>query len=293
MSITDPLANMDLWTCVLAAFLPAFFAALVGLPIGRRITKDRDDAEARTRLISLVAAAFAFIVAFSTNTLWSQDLTIAQSARTVGQTSSEMLQEARKISPEFAENVRSLLRDFDQATQENDIAAGLNEASTDVNGLIAQLDSLLTESNQSTADSAAAYDAFHNAYLQYLLDLNSPSVPYLILLVVVLLGMMMAGAFASSPRTGTWTSTRTFVALSVFVIGIYQFPLWVLASRKLVLEAVHPDLSPIDANVVTRGSAVELTLGLLALVILVLFLVLVLPGLLGKKPRQSADHPAD
>ncbi len=292
MILVDSLHTLDWWGCIVAAFLPGLLIALMALPIGHRMKAASDDAEARNRLIALVAAAFAFIVAFTTNTLWTQDLAIAESARTVGQSTSEMRQAARQVDPDFADQTRSLLQEFDQASEANDLDAGLNEGSTGVGNTLNQLSKLFTEDPKSTQDTSDAYETFHESYLQYLLDLNSPSVPNLIVLVVVLLGLVMAGTIAASPRSHTRMSTRVFLALSVFVVGLYQLPMWVLNSRKLVLEAVHPYLSPVDSASAPSGTGVNQVIVLLSVVIVILTLVLILPGFLGRRRHEDGEAPA-
>ena len=283
------LTGLDWWGCILAAFVPSVLIALIALPIGSRIKAEHDDSAMRGRMIALVSAAFAFIVAFTTNTLWTQDLAIAESARTVGQATSEILQVSREVGPDFEAQVREQLKEFDRASESRDLDAGLTEGSTGAKASVNQLSKLLTDSSKSDAETTEAFDTFHAEYRQYLLNLNSPSVPNLILLVIVTLGMLLAGALASSPRTGTWMSARTFVALSVFVVGLYQFPLWVMNSRKLVLDAVHPYLSPLDAAEAPSNSAFITVFFLLVLALAVITVVLVLPGLFRRKPDSESE----
>ncbi len=294
MSLTASLNTLDWWGCVLAAFLPGLLVAAIGLPIGRRINVDNDDAEARNRLIALVSAAFAFIVAFTTNTLWTQDLAIAESARAVGQSSSEIMQASEQVGPDFADQTRELLERFDKASETNDIDAGLSEGSTGVKAILDQMSQHLTASASSTKETGDSYQAFHEDYMQYLSDLNAPSVPALIVLVVVLLGIVMAGVIAASPRNRHRMSTRVFLALSVFVIGLYQFPMWVLNSRKLVLEAIHPYLSPVDQASKSAGTGVNSVILLLIAVIAVLFVIIILPGFLGggskRTPAEASEN---
>ncbi|MCH9816616.1 MAG: hypothetical protein K0U64_09240 [Actinomycetia bacterium] len=293
MDLTDPLTNSVWWLCVAGAFLPGLVIALIALPIGGRLEPATDDAEARNRLIALVAAAFAFIVAFTTNTLWTQALDISTSARTVGQSTTELLQTARQVSPAFDEQARSLLKQFDQASESRDSQAGLDEGSTGVNSIMNSLSDLMTASPDSTSDTSAAFQTFHDNYLQYLLDLNAPGVPKLVGLVVILLGVVLAGVIAASPRQRTRMSTRVFLALSVFVIGLYQFPMWVLNSRELILEAVHPDLSPLDSASAPSNDGLIAAAVLLVVVISVITILLILPGLLRRRKTSDDDPGAD
>lgn len=283
MNINDPLNDLTWWGCVLASFLPVTIVALLALPIGHRLSESRDDSAARGRLITLLASAFAFIVAFSTNTLWTQDLSIAESARSVGQSVGEMVEVVSETNPALLPQVESSLDDFFEDSRRNDLQAGLLESSTGVEDTFDQLSELLSQGSTSTADTAAAYETFHDNYDQYLRDLNSPSIPNVIVLVSVILGVGIAGVFASSPRSGHPINTRLMVALSVFTIGLYQFPLWVLNSRTLVLQAVHPYLSPSRATFDTPGTGFLSVVLLLVGVIVVLGLVLVLPGWLHRK----------
>lgn len=288
MSLDRVINNLDWWQCGLLAFIPAVLVALLALPIGFRLSPESDDANERGRLISLVAAAFAFIVAFSTNTLWSQDLAIAQSARTVGQSSDEMIQAAQDVNDQLASGVRTQLEVFDEYSARQDVVVGIGDESSGIGGVLNELSSTLTQGPQSTPATAAAYETFHAAYKQYLLDLNSPSIPNLILLVIVVLGAIMAGAIASSPKKRTNLASRGLLALSVFVIGLYQFPLWVLSSRKIVVSAVHPYLTTVDGSEAPSGGGFGLTALMLLLALVALLALFVVPGVLLRR-RESPE----
>lgn len=295
MRIESYLSGLSWWGCALMAFVPAMLIGLAMMPVGRRLDKQADDPDARTRLIGVTASAFAFIVGFTTNTLWSQDVAISESARAVGQSSSEMLQAADEADPSLGTQLRTLLKEFDEKSLRNDDSAGLTEGSSGVRKTLDEIELLTTDSDTSTSDTAAAFEDFHSNYLQYLLDLNAPRVPDLILIVIVLLGMGMSATLASSPRIHHRMTSRWLVGVSVFMIGLYQLPLWVLNSRTLVLASVHRYLSPVDGESHVSRSGLTAELLIMAAAIAAMLLLFVLPGWLwGRKnsPEPDPEEPA-
>ncbi len=77
---------------------------------------------------------------------------------------------------------------------------------------------------------------------------NSPGVPGIILIVIVLLGMVLAGVMSAAPRPAR-PSRREAIAVDwlmiagVVIIGLTQWSLWVLNSRDFVLSMILPYFS--------------------------------------------------
>jgi len=231
------------------AVLPPALAAAAAFPLRRFIPDSAAVVDARNKLASLGIAAYIFTVAFSINTLWNQDIELANSAMAFDYSVSSLKDAARDHADDLPSDIDEKI---EALRQPNVIDEGVSVR----RGRDDAFDRALDELTGAWADAPAAVgidlephvEDAALAFFKLSQSANSPGVPSTILVAITLLGMWLAGVMAAAPRSapsnrGEATSVDWMMIAAVLVIGLVQWPLWVLNSKDFVLLMILPYFS--------------------------------------------------
>lgn len=293
MWLEDLLYVLPWWVFILIAFVPPMVVAL-----GMRGWADHADpgksaTTIRTTLLSLASTALVFSVSFSTNTLWSQDTAIAAAARQSNIATSALLDELDDGSDDASvAEVADLLDRYEAEVQLADLRLTPVSGVPSVNALVDEIEAAVDRAADGSTEPdriRAAEADFEKARATLLDELNAPGIPDVIAVMIVLMGMFVAGLYSTFPRGAQSRFSDFAVAGVVFIVGLIQLPLWVLNSSWMTLAMVTPyfgDAANSPGESLTGQVMAVLTmLGVLA----ALYLFFVRPNLLRR--RQVTDEP--
>lgn len=238
--------GFPIWACLAIAFIPAAITALVVRPFAKTLVEDQGTTVLRDRVFGLASAAFVFVVALSTNTLWQQDVDIASAAREMVVSAQEVVlqvdQEELSNRDEIVEALSDFLREVNASETQMGPLLGtpeVNQALKDARSLIfASTDSI---DNQDSMDSA--FKELIQDRGDYLSALNQPGIPDILWVAVIILGLLLIATFALYPIARSRRFSTTATAVAVFAVGLIQLPMWVLNSSTQVEKMVQPYLA--------------------------------------------------
>lgn len=249
MRVANTVFFFPWWALLLLAVLPPAIAAAAAFPIRRLIPDSDSVVDARTKLVLLGISAYTFTVGFSVNTLWYQDIELNDAALTFDYRVSllkDAVQDHADALPADIDDRIEALRQPEVIAEAVTVPPRHNEAFgrawEEVNLAWADAPPAALADLKTHADEAEL------AFYQLAQSANSPGVPGIILVVIVLLGMVLAGTMAAAPRPARTsrkenTSIDWLMVAGVAIISLTQWALWVLNSRDFVLSMVLPNFA--------------------------------------------------
>lgn len=256
MRIANTVFFFPWWGLLLLAVSPPALAAAAAFPLRRFIPYSDAVVDARTKLILLGISAYTFTVAFSVNTLWYQDIELGNAALSFDYSVSVLKDAAQEHADDLPAGIGErieALRQPDVIVEVVSVLPRANQTFSQVWGELTggwdELDGAWAQAPAAvgTELKAHAKDA-ERAFMQLSRSANSPGVPGIILIVIVLLGMVLSGVMAAAPRSAR-PSRREAIAVDwlmvagVVIIGLTQWSLWVLNSKDFVLSMILPYFS--------------------------------------------------
>lgn len=249
MRIANTVFFFPWWGLLLLALLPPALAAAAAFPLRKFIPDSDAVVDARTKLVLLGISAFIFTVAFSVNTVWNQDIELGNSALSFDNSVSFL----KEAAQDHADDLPADINEKIEALRQPDV---IDEAVSVRPRQDEAFDRAFDELTGAWADAPAAVaidlklhaEDAERAFVKFSAAANSPGVPGIILVVIVLLGMVLAGVMAAAPRSAQpsreeASSVDWLMIAGVLVIGLVQWPLWVLNSKDFVLSMVLPYFS--------------------------------------------------
>ncbi|MCB1291672.1 hypothetical protein [Mycolicibacterium sp.] len=249
MRVANTVFFFPWWALVLLAVLPPALAAAAAFPIRRLIPDSEAVVDARTKLVLLGISAYTFTVGFSVNTLWYQDIELNDAALAFDFRVS-LLKDAAQ------DHAAALPADIDgkiDALRQPEVVADAVSVLPRQNAAFSRA---WDELNLAWADAPAAAladlkthaDEAELAFYKLAQSANSPGVPGIILVVIVLLGMLLAGTMVAAPRTAGNSRKENaaidwLMVAGVAIISLTQWALWVLNSRDFVLSMILPNFA--------------------------------------------------
>lgn len=256
MRISNTIFFFPWWGLLLVAMLPPALAAAAAFPLRRFIPDSDTVVDARTKLILLGISAYTFTVAFSVNTLWYQDIELGNAALRFNSSVSFLKDAARQHADELPADIDEkieALRHPDVITEAVSVLPRSNETFGQAWGELTagwnELDGALADAPAAVEDDLTGHaEDAERAFLGLSQAANSPGVPGIIVIVIVLVGMVLAGVLAAAPRPAQ-PSRRESIAVDwlmvagVVIIALTQWALWILDSRDFVLSMILPYFS--------------------------------------------------
>ena len=249
MRVANTVFFFPWWALLLLAVLPPAIAAAAAFPIRRLIPDSDSVVDARTKLVLLGISAYTFTVGFSVNTLWYQDIELNDAALTFDYSVGLLRDAARDHADVLPADIDEKI----EALRQPEVVA---EAITVLPRQNESFRTAWDEVNLAWADAPATALADLNthaneaelAFYKLAQSANSPGVPGIILVVIVLLGMLLAGTMAAAPRPAQTSRKETtsidwLMVAGVAVISLTQWALWVLNSRDFVLSMILPNFA--------------------------------------------------
>lgn len=238
--------QLPIWACFAVAFVPAAVAAVVIRPFARTLVEDGGTTVLRDRVFALASTAFVFVVALSTNTLWTQDADIANAARSMVTSGQELAQTTERTELQNHDQIVESLNRFLNLVADQETEVGPLLGADDVNESLRDLREVIFSNNVSDQDYSSLDQSYQNLIedrSDYLSSLNQPGVPDILWIAVIILGLLLIATFALYPigRSRRFSNTATVVA--VFTVGLIQLPMWVLNSSEQVAKMVDPFIS--------------------------------------------------
>ena len=238
--------EFPVWACFVIAFIPAAVTAIVVRPFARTLIEDGGTTVLRDRVFGLASAAFVFIVALSTNTLWNQDVEIANAARSMVTSGQEVAQTADRESLPNKDEIEASLNEFLTLVAVNETEQGPLLGDRNVNQSLRDLSEVIFGnelSDQQYSSLDQSYQTLVDDRSDYLSALNQPGVPDMLWLSVIILGLLLIATFALYPVGRSRRFSNTATAVAVFAVGLIQLPMWVLNSSEQVAKMVDPFIS--------------------------------------------------
>ena len=235
--------EFEIWACVAIAFIPAAIVALVVRPFARTLVEDPGTTVLRDRVFGLASAAFVFVVALSTNTLWNQDVEVASAAREMVISGQEVVNAVEREELSNEDQIVDALDDFLRAVAANEIRLGQLLATQPVNDALNKAQELIFINGDAIDKESTLDDAFQRLIQDrgdYLSQLNQPGIPDILWVAVIVLGLLLIATFALYPIARSRRFTRMATAVAVFAVGLIQLPMWVLNSSTQVEKMVLP-----------------------------------------------------
>lgn len=244
MRISNTVYFFPWWGLLLLATLPAALAAVAAFPLRRFIPGSDEVVDARNRLLVLGTSAYIFTLAFSVNTLWNQDTKLVTSALSFDDSVSSLKEAARDhadVLPADIDEKIEALRQPDvivEAVSElpnRDLA--FYRAFDDLTGAWADVPAAVGNDLELHAEDT------QRDFFEFAASSNTPGVPGIMLVVIMLLGMVLAGAMAAAPLSAGLSRTEAtavdwLMIAGVVIVGLVQWPLWILDSRDFVLSII-------------------------------------------------------
>ncbi len=238
--------EFPVWACFVIAFIPAAVTAIVVRPFARSLIEDGGTTVLRDRVFGLASAAFVFIVALSTNTLWNQDVEIANAARSMVTSSQVLAQTAERTPVPNQDEVVTSLDKFLNLVAVKETQVGPLLGDRDVNQSLRELREVIFSnelSDQQYSSLDQSYQTLVEDRSDYLSALNQPGVPDMLWISVIILGLLLIATFALYPVGRSRRFSNTATAVAVFAVGLIQLPMWVLNSSEQVVKMVDPFIS--------------------------------------------------
>lgn len=193
-----------------------------------------DSAKAKHQLVvRFLSTAFVFSVTLSTNTVWSEDQKIYDSANHIVQTNLAILDQVEYAAPdqlaEGQEHFRKLLEALPDDINEVSIAASpeSKKQMRDTQQWIASLN--LAGQDKDVVNALA--QTLQQEWYEWLVTINASGLPDIIWLTLAVVVVLLLAAVSFMP-TGSHQRYETSLVFSFGLgVGILQIPLWVLNSQ--------------------------------------------------------------
>ena len=260
------------WACLAVAFIPAAITALVVRPFAKTLVEDQGTTVLRDRVFGLASTAFVFVVALSTNTLWTQDIDVATAAREMVVSSQELVLQVDREELPNEDEIIEALNGFLRAVNESETQIGPLLGYPEVTDALKEVRALIF-ANPDLIDNEGLMESAIKQLVQdrgdYLSALNQPGVPDILWIAVVVLGLLLIATFALYPMARSRRFGTTATAVAVFAVGLIQLPMWFLNSAKKEKKMVQPYLAdgvgeaiPTDPTIVAQMAATIVVVGI-------------------------------
>lgn len=225
--------QLPLWACIALALLPPMLLVLFFRLLPHRFATD-DTAKAKHQIVvSLLSTAFVFSVTLSTNTVWSEDQKIYDSANHIVQTNLAILDQVGYAAPDQLsvgqEHFRNLLEALPDDINEESIAA--SPESKQQMRVTQQWIASLKLSGQDKEAVDALAQTLQQEWYAWLVAINASGLPDIVWLTLAVVVALLLAAVSLMPM-GNHQRYETLLVFSFGLgVGILQVPLWVLNSQ--------------------------------------------------------------